>query len=327
MSAGNLKNMLKAHSPLSDEVLTTYINSSKSNIPGQFKEVMSPNLPVSDEVKPLFDNKLNSMPPGIAQQLRVLQANNPAYRTLTAVKDDIERATVEKQLYQNDLVSQYLDNNMEAEAVALLENEDNEAAYRSLLDYYLTKYDAVQADQKLALLQNSESPEFISINEMLVRIATDSLSPFALDSAEIEEVRNIAAMGYITPEVCQARAVLWLLYGEEFDYPDTESESMNKSAALNTGKKDITAFNEYLLGNSPNPVANRTTVWYQLPAYADNAGISIFDAAGRKVKTYLLPVEENSLEIDVSDMPGGVYTYSLLINNTVFESRKMIVIK
>lgn len=326
-SAGNLKNLLIAHSPLSDEVLINYINSSKSSSPGLFKDVLTHNLPVSDEVYEIFEAKLNLLPAGIATQLRKLQGINPDYRTTTAVKSDIADISMQKQLYTNKFVNYLFNNNQNLQAINLLENENSIESNKTLLSYYISENNLVKAIEKVNILSNSESADYIDYNNLLISKFGDSLDVFDLDSAEVEYIRNLAYSNNISQEVSNARAVLWLLFGENFDNSE-DNDNNNKSLSLNNlqvEKHRLT--NELLIGNNPNPVSSKTTVWYQLPSDNENTLLIIFDATGKKVKEYKLNNEENSILVDVLDLQNGLYTYSLSINNTIFESRKMIVIK
>ncbi len=59
--------------------------------------------------------------------------------------------------------------------------------------------------------------------------------------------------------------------------------------------------------------------------------ITIYDAAGREVKTVLnerrSPALEDFVDFDASDLASGVYFYSMIADGEFIESRRMVLIK
>ncbi len=77
-----------------------------------------------------------------------------------------------------------------------------------------------------------------------------------------------------------------------------------------------------LYQNYPNPFSQSTTIRYKIPAGA-NAQIMIYDAKGTLVKS-LRATESGQAQINASELSAGSYTYSLLINGKVGDSKKMV---
>ncbi|MDQ3047003.1 MAG: T9SS type A sorting domain-containing protein [Bacteroidota bacterium] len=55
--------------------------------------------------------------------------------------------------------------------------------------------------------------------------------------------------------------------------------------------------------------------------------VAIMDVTGKLVSTYLLKTNESNLQIDAGDLNSGVYFYQFIINGTVINSDKLIIIK
>jgi len=84
-----------------------------------------------------------------------------------------------------------------------------------------------------------------------------------------------------------------------------------------------------LLGdNYPNPFDNSTRINYFLPEYASSAQINIFDMAGKLVREVDIDNTGNGvLEVNVSDITNGVYTYQMLVDGVVVDTKTMSVAK
>jgi hypothetical protein len=80
--------------------------------------------------------------------------------------------------------------------------------------------------------------------------------------------------------------------------------------------------------NFPNPFENSTTITYSLPE-SGAVSIDVFDALGNKIKTLVNESQTKgsySLPFDAENLAGGVYYYTIRLNNMVTTS-KMFVIK
>lgn len=81
--------------------------------------------------------------------------------------------------------------------------------------------------------------------------------------------------------------------------------------------------------NFPNPYNSSTSISYSLSREAD-VRIVIFDMLGREVKTLLsrkLTAGEYVISFNANDMASGLYFCSMFLEGTLFESKKMILLK
>ncbi|MBU0490064.1 MAG: SprB repeat-containing protein, partial [Bacteroidetes bacterium] len=123
LSSSKLKKKLLANSPLSDQVLISYIENSENTPPGHFKEVMIPNSPVSDEVLPVLTDKLINLPPGIAKQIEEVQGYNSDARTVTMIDKEISWTDNLYQIKRNELISDQLNNGDYNDVISMLEED------------------------------------------------------------------------------------------------------------------------------------------------------------------------------------------------------------
>lgn len=86
----------------------------------------------------------------------------------------------------------------------------------------------------------------------------------------------------------------------------------------------ITIDNSYLIGNIPNPFRDQTTIKYHLAENTANAEIVIYNMFGKHVKTIKLRPNSDTYSLDWSAFAKGIYSYSLLIDGIIKDSKKMI---
>jgi hypothetical protein len=82
------------------------------------------------------------------------------------------------------------------------------------------------------------------------------------------------------------------------------------------------------LGQSyPNPTTEAAIIPYNLPVSSKNAQLIIRDITGREVGNYALKKNSSSLEINLSNLHNGLYTYSLIADGKPVATKKLAVMK
>ncbi|MBC8753206.1 tail fiber domain-containing protein [Kordia sp. YSTF-M3] len=76
--------------------------------------------------------------------------------------------------------------------------------------------------------------------------------------------------------------------------------------------------------NRPNPFTDQTVVNYTLPSNT-KATIAVVDLSGKFIKEYNLSNQKGQLTINSSDIGKGIFIYTLISDNEVMISKKMIV--
>lgn len=86
--------------------------------------------------------------------------------------------------------------------------------------------------------------------------------------------------------------------------------------------------NNYLFQNTPNPFDMSTTIKYKLAKATRTAYIVVNDISGNKLKTYNLDVATgSSIQVNTNDLPSGTYTYTLVVDNKIIDTKLMVVSK
>lgn len=80
--------------------------------------------------------------------------------------------------------------------------------------------------------------------------------------------------------------------------------------------------------NIPNPFNNTTTIDYRLPNQFSNAQIIIFDQGGKALKKITLSKKgAGTISVDALMLTSGTYNYSLVVDNKLFETKQMVLIR
>jgi hypothetical protein len=83
--------------------------------------------------------------------------------------------------------------------------------------------------------------------------------------------------------------------------------------------------NAKLYQNTPNPFSQKTEIRYFLADEINYAMILIFDMSGKQVKQYDLTIKgDYALTIHGNELSPGMYTYSLIADNKLIDTKKMI---
>jgi hypothetical protein len=102
-------------------------------------------------------------------------------------------------------------------------------------------------------------------------------------------------------------------------------QRLDKLEAVVLGKKDINSFTSYmgLEQNIPNPAKNTTSIRYSIPTNNGSAQLQLIDNLGRTVKTIQLN-SSGRINLDLSSLSSGTYTYSLIVDGKVVETKKLV---
>ena len=119
-----------------------------------------------------------------------------------------------------------------------------------------------------------------------------------------------------------------------------EIDSIKAAAASNqkiipgnngTGSTETTiqvelANNVILYQNEPNPFGESTSIRYYIPDnLATNAYIVFYDFYGKELKKIEITEKGyGKINADTKNLTGGIYSYSLMIDGNVKDSKKMV---
>ena len=83
-----------------------------------------------------------------------------------------------------------------------------------------------------------------------------------------------------------------------------------------------------LFQNKPNPFSVNTEIQFDIPQNTTSAKLLIHDMYGGEVKSYNIATKGiGNITIQASELSAGMYMYTLLVNNIIVDTKKMILTK
>ncbi|MDL2227898.1 T9SS type A sorting domain-containing protein [Odoribacter sp. OttesenSCG-928-L07] len=116
--------------------------------------------------------------------------------------------------------------------------------------------------------------------------------------------------------------VEYVFYSDEF--PEDNSKILIK---YHNGKvAGIVSYNQkFETTIYPNPVIDVANINYQLPTDIENATLSIVSCTGSKLKETQLMQNQNMISINVSDLPSGIYFYTINNKGRIIATNKFVI--
>jgi len=109
---------------------------------------------------------------------------------------------------------------------------------------------------------------------------------------------------------------------------ETLETLLSKPGNNSKASQDISLTRASLEQNIPNPFNHTTTINYTLPKQFTNGQILITDQNGNVFKrTNVSGTGKGTLNIDAGAFSSGMYTYSLVVDGHVIDSKKMVLTK
>jgi hypothetical protein len=322
MAPGRLENLLIAHSPLSDQVISTLM--AEAALPhGNFKNVMELNLPVSDILVPQFFDYVAVMPPGIRDQLLQLQTLGSSAITPASVLRELNQLITEYEHMITEVGALLIDNNKQSVLIQLLEQENSVKALQILFGTYLQEKDYVQAQQKLNQLNIVNQPfvqDFVVAGQQLLNLNMEGKNIYELDSATLQFMWQLALQCPPSPAVYNARAIVEIITGQHI----SECPLDMQPRAVNSTQQHV---QEFVLGNIyPNPASEYVVIPYTTP----EEGVflmSITDITGKHIETIELLGGKHEYKLSVTHYAQGMYFCTLWANGTQIARTKMNIIR
>ena len=97
---------------------------------------------------------------------------------------------------------------------------------------------------------------------------------------------------------------------------------------MNVEEQPLSPKKAVLLQNNPNPFSSNTEIVCNLPETTKQAAVYIYNLQGVELKSYpLSKAGLNAITIYGSELPAGIYLYSLVVDNVIADTKRMILTK
>ncbi|TVQ07195.1 MAG: T9SS C-terminal target domain-containing protein [Bacteroidetes bacterium] len=148
--------------------------------------------------------------------------------------------------------------------------------------------------------------------------------PITLGSGEISLADDFYTE-FHTGGVAGISEVMYEFYSEDESFENvTITVVFNIETPTSTG--NILASSTWKLKDArPNPARDHTWINYDLPFGVQNAQIVVRNLLGNLVHTESLSLGNERVRINTAGMSNGIYIYSLIIDNQVVQSKRLVV--
>jgi hypothetical protein len=125
-------------------------------------------------------------------------------------------------------------------------------------------------------------------------------------------------------QINELTELVYGLLGKDANPALLKSKSANEAAA---GGQGLAGSGASLQQNSPNPFGQTTVIRYTLPQTGSSAQLVVSSAAGRVVRQLPLQQGTDSITIEGGSLAVGIYYYSLYVDGSLVDTKKMILTK
>lgn len=330
-SGGILKDSLLSVSPyLSDEVLIAYILSNPSA--GHLKQILIANSPLSNKVLRVLENEI--LPKGVKNQIDNVQVGISPRQELEG-----EIAYYEAELRKAEfdvirlLLFDFSDENKEnfQDVVDFLEEDEinnTNNQNQMLVNAYLANNDFNNAQQKLMQIHaDTVNADFCKLKSTIIACQQFSEKEMAiLTQPNLQQnVNEVATATSTMQEVTSAQMLLEQVGLNPISIVDVEmvtlSNNLRVISSQDENNKEIINDSEIRL--FPNPANANLTISHNLAAKEGAISLEIMDLMGRVLMRKIINNTNN--QININSLSSGLYFYTVLQNGNAVQSGKLVV--
>lgn len=338
-----IRKQLLASSPLSDAVLTAYLDRS-GLADADVVQVMRKNTPVSSTVEPILATRMKSMSQTHQSDILSVAVSNPFVRTLTAIENELHLNEQDYRVYKSAEISELLDNPQTLQDVInMLEAESGQWAKRALIPMYLelgrekgrcqggiSKNDLKETEKALnsILVQDAADAEWVALVQMAIDLKLVGKTIYDIDHNQELMLRQACANSHESKASTAAHCWLKIVKGEPI--PLHLAGAPNKFADAAQAQETSSAASN--LKFQPNPFGESTQV--NLKLSADQGGtLRLYSLQGRLVQSYPIAPGTQSFTINRHDLQGAtsmasaLYICELEVEGTVVQRERLITLQ
>jgi hypothetical protein len=148
-------------------------------------------------------------------------------------------------------------------------------------------------------------------------------NPGTIDGYQtLKDAAGVTAHYTTCPDHCRDLYVTYNVYKTDAGSKDTAKVTIQYTCT--TGIHEEKAASAFISDAYPNPVSTDFSVSYHMNSFA-NSQITITDILGKRVKEVKLTEKEGTVTINTTQLREGIYFYSLIVNNQVTATKKIVI--
>jgi hypothetical protein len=149
----------------------------------------------------------------------------------------------------------------------------------------------------------------------------DGIMPLLLEAIKSLDSINTSNMALLVQTNNELNA-----YKNELNLLKSNVQNISSNIANSSGT--VVGERAQLFQNNPNPFNNQTEISYYVPTNSVDSKIVIFDMTGALIKQVpISKLGKGSVILPASNLNAGMYYYTLMINNSEIDTKKMILLR
>ena len=112
---------------------------------------------------------------------------------------------------------------------------------------------------------------------------------------------------------------------QELDEVKSSYSRMTRSAYTSDGELSVSSNGNVLYQNIPNPFKGQTTIRFTLADNVRDAVICIFDMTGKMLKKLPISAGTTSVSVNGWELGEGMFLYSLMVNGSEVDTKRMLI--
>ncbi len=103
---------------------------------------------------------------------------------------------------------------------------------------------------------------------------------------------------------------------------------LNNKVDINSQNIQLNGSRAYLEQNQPNPFNSNTLIKYNVPTDATDALVNVFDTSGQLIHSEVITnTGKGEIQLKAGTIAAGTYSYSLVVNDNIVDTKRMVIVK
>jgi hypothetical protein len=325
-NATALKQVLSSAAPLSDTVLKALSGTATVLPDDSVKALLIENSTLSVELVDEIINNNTTL--DSTAKAEIIAEQGKLAITAAGIQQLIAQKQVTKQLALNDLVRYYADSDSVEAAIDLLIAQNTDWDKQTLFSTYLSygMIDSAQSVYNDLDAGATVDSDWLTVQGMMLDFVMDSVSVFAIDSAQHVTLYEIADKHEASLATANARSILKLVFNEEFtdDFDEVSLRIISQESHAVPKRYEANVLKKFEL--IPNPAKDQVTVSYNLPKLSPNAKFEVIDILGQVHVSRKISSASNFFTLSLTELSAGIYLCRIYDEN-LREEKKLIINK
>ncbi|MFP4288109.1 MAG: T9SS type A sorting domain-containing protein [Bacteroidales bacterium] len=172
-------------------------------------------------------------------------------------------------------------------------------------------------------IQEGSSVTFCWNDFCFTPVVSDVEKPLALEPGESSSDTDFYSEIY--PEGATGESIVQFEFYSDRDDFEPVVVTIVYVVSSSTHVSESHSFQWSISDPYPNPARNFTRIDYHIPSSTNDARLVLRDLVGKQVLDVPLSSEKNQIQIPTNQLNNGLYIYSLIYREKIYESKRLLI--